>query len=316
MWSGLSGKIVETVASQADIDNLKFNKIIGSLKLINSRIVFKGTGNILRCDPEGVVLENSSVSFQNDNGLAVLSHSKHRLRIRLSVHRSASFYIGENAFIAKNPPLIVASEGKPVFIGKDVLFSHSICIRTSDAHPIYSAATMERINGAKGVFVGDHVWIGQDVLLLKGTRIGSGSIIAASSVVAGKLVPSNTSWGGVPSRQIASDVFFSKRSLHDSDDPSEHFRFPNDTFVYKPKEGNAFLGLLEDALSSRLPAEERLEKLSLFLGGNAGKNRFALSSLPSDLNGSAAKTPQVDAIATKHAARFSAIKKRFRRFLR
>lgn len=74
--------------------------------------------------------------------------------------------------------------------------------------------TMKRINPTKSIFIGDHVWIGQSSMILKGTKIGSGSIIGAMSLVSGKEIPSNTSWGGVPARQLETDIFWVGSYVH------------------------------------------------------------------------------------------------------
>ena len=49
--------------------------------------------------------------------------------------------------------------------------------------------------------IGDDVWIGVNVVILRGVRIGDGAVIAAGAVVA-KDVPENEIWGGVPARFI------------------------------------------------------------------------------------------------------------------
>ena len=55
--------------------------------------------------------------------------------------------------------------------------------------------------------VGDDVWIGSHAVILSGVRIGSGSIIAAGSVLT-KDVPPCEIWGGNPACKIR-DRFFS-----------------------------------------------------------------------------------------------------------
>lgn len=80
-------------------------------------------------------------------------------------------------------------------------------MRNSDAHLIYSCSSGRRINPTQSIYVGEHVWMGQDVRLLKGTQIDSGSIIGAASVVAGKKIMHNSSWSANPSRQIGEGVF-------------------------------------------------------------------------------------------------------------
>lgn len=47
----------------------------------------------------------------------------------------------------------------------------------------------------------DRVWIGANVIILRGVTIGEGAIIAAGAVVT-KDVPSQEMWGGVPARLI------------------------------------------------------------------------------------------------------------------
>ena len=49
--------------------------------------------------------------------------------------------------------------------------------------------------------IGDNVWIGANVTILKGISIGNGSIIAAGAVV-NTNIPSCEIWGGVPARKI------------------------------------------------------------------------------------------------------------------
>lgn len=51
------------------------------------------------------------------------------------------------------------------------------------------------------VVIGDNVFIGMDVLILKGVTIGEGAIVAARSVVS-KSIPAGEVWGGNPAKFI------------------------------------------------------------------------------------------------------------------
>lgn len=53
----------------------------------------------------------------------------------------------------------------------------------------------------KPVIIEDDVWIGVNVTILKGVRIGTGAIIAAGAVVT-KDVPQYSIYGGIPAKQI------------------------------------------------------------------------------------------------------------------
>ena len=57
-------------------------------------------------------------------------------------------------------------------------------------------------NTVKDVEIGDCVWIGSDVLLLPGTKIGEGSIIQGGSVVHGEIPPYAIA-GGNPAKVFA-----------------------------------------------------------------------------------------------------------------
>ena len=65
--------------------------------------------------------------------------------------------------------------------------------------------------GSSAVVVEDDVWLGMNVVVLKGCRIGKGTVVAANSVVTRSL-PAGVIAAGVPARVI--------RELHDGVGPS------------------------------------------------------------------------------------------------
>lgn len=149
-------------------------------------------------------------------------------------------------------------------------------MRTSDPHLVYSADTMKRINASKDILVGDHVWIGQEALLLKGTTIGSGSIIGGGSVCAGKVIPSNCSWAGNPAKQISKNIFFSKKSVYrfSEDDEEKFSTFKKKSYIYQSSKINhdEFL----NSIYRCEMAEEKLELLQKFFSTD-DKNKLALA---------------------------------------
>jgi len=56
------------------------------------------------------------------------------------------------------------------------------------------------------ILVGDHVWIGANVTVLKGSRIPKGCVVAAGSVVARVFGQENCRGGGNPAKVIKEDV--------------------------------------------------------------------------------------------------------------
>lgn len=55
------------------------------------------------------------------------------------------------------------------------------------------------------IILGEDVWLGCNVIVLKGICIGAGAVVAAGAVVT-KSIPANEIWGGVPAKKIGTRV--------------------------------------------------------------------------------------------------------------
>jgi maltose O-acetyltransferase len=53
------------------------------------------------------------------------------------------------------------------------------------------------------IIVGNDVWFGFNVVVLKGCNIGNGVILAAGCILATKNIENYTIWGGVPAKKIS-----------------------------------------------------------------------------------------------------------------
>ncbi len=91
-----------------------------------------------------------------------------------------------------------------VAIGADVMIAQNVSIRDTD-HAFGRVDIPMNQQGIEtaAVTIADDVWIGHGAVILKGTEISRGAIIAAGAVVRGK-VPAFAIYGGVPARQISS----------------------------------------------------------------------------------------------------------------
>lgn len=114
-------------------------------------------------------------------------------------------HVKEDTQISGKTELAVM-EGTKIELGRDCLFSANITLRAGDSHSVIDASTEERINHSKDIIVGDHVWIGNTVIVTKGTVIGDNSVVATGSVVAGKAFPANSAIGGNPAKVIKEGV--------------------------------------------------------------------------------------------------------------
>ena len=126
---------------------------------------------------------------------------------RISVSGSFDIYSGAEIYINKNAQLKLGSgyinNGlnlscfEKIEIGEGVVISENVCIRDSDNHEIVGADKKSTMP----IKIGNQVWIGMNVTILKGVTIGDGAIIAAGSVVT-KDIPNNVMAAGVPAKVI------------------------------------------------------------------------------------------------------------------
>lgn len=112
----------------------------------------------------------------------------------IEIHKNGKVVIG-NTYINTGAVILAAKE---ITIGEDVLISRDVFIYDADHHPIIDSEG-KQMNPPKAVKIEDHVWIGLKSVLLRGSRIGRGAIIAAGSVVGGK-IKAGTMASGNPAR--------------------------------------------------------------------------------------------------------------------
>lgn len=119
----------------------------------------------------------------------------------VNVFPGAVFEIGDN-FIANGYAEFNCKKG--IKIGDGFLSSVHVIIMDTDFHPIFRNG--EIINPEKVVTIGNNVWVGCNVTILKGVTIGNDIVIGAGSVLSGKYTQSNSVYAGNPSRLIKSDI--------------------------------------------------------------------------------------------------------------
>ena len=90
---------------------------------------------------------------------------------------------------------------KNIKIGEDVAIARDVIIRDTDGHNIL----YEGYEKDKEVIIGNHVWIGNKAMILKGVTIGDGAVIAAGAIVNND-VPEKSLVAGVPARVIKTDI--------------------------------------------------------------------------------------------------------------
>jgi acetyltransferase-like isoleucine patch superfamily enzyme len=85
---------------------------------------------------------------------------------------------------------------KKIIIGKNVKVGANVLITDGDWH-----LDDARVSDPKPILIGDNVWLGYGVVVMKGVTIGDNSVIGINSVVI-KDIPSNVVAAGNPCKVI------------------------------------------------------------------------------------------------------------------
>jgi len=106
---------------------------------------------------------------------------------------------GNDIIINNNFKAISAGEG--IYIRDRTIIGVNVTILDTDFHNIEPEKRMSEVFATKAVNIGENVWIGNNVIILKGSKIGSNSVIATGAVVT-KEIPDNSVAGGIPCKVI------------------------------------------------------------------------------------------------------------------
>lgn len=131
------------------------------------------------------------------NGRAYIMHGT-----KINVSKGAQVIMGDE-FITSTECVIVAE--KKITFGNNVGLSWETLVMDTDFHHIYNEDGV-KFNHPKEVVFGDNIWVGCRCTILKGSVIPSGSVIAATSMIAKKLTGDNSVFGGNPVGVLKSNI--------------------------------------------------------------------------------------------------------------
>ena len=177
--------------------------------LKNVKVCKKGGGNLLNFKKD-VSIRNSIFHINGSNNLVEI-HEGAKIK-------DVTFWMeGDNNKIVIGASTtfhgkcqLAACEGTQIMIGKDCMFSHDIYIRTTDSHSIVDKDG-NRTNQAKDISIGNHVWIGMQSLILKGSTIPDNCVVGARSIISSsKEHVSNSILIGNPAKTIKTEINWSR----------------------------------------------------------------------------------------------------------
>jgi acetyltransferase-like isoleucine patch superfamily enzyme len=171
--------------------------ITGNKNLINvqSDCLFTNLKIIIRGDNNRIIF-GEGVRFNRSGEIWIVGNN-----CVLELHASTGI---ESAHFA------VTEDYSKLIVNKNCMISTEVEIRTGDSHKILDITTKERINHARDVIIGERVWIGSGVTILKGVHIADGVILGARSLITKSVYEQNCIVAGIPAKVIRSQVTWEK----------------------------------------------------------------------------------------------------------
>lgn len=130
------------------------------------------------------------IRLQIGRGASVVigSYNQNREKMYVGVLDGGKLTIGSHCFFNINSSITCAEK---ITIGDNCKFGNNLVVVDHDhnyrAKGIYSKDNPEFISSP--VIIGNNVWIGANVVILRGTEIGDNCVIGAGSVVHGDIPP-------------------------------------------------------------------------------------------------------------------------------
>jgi acetyltransferase-like isoleucine patch superfamily enzyme len=120
--------------------------------------------------------------------------------VNIILKENSHLEIGANTYFTSDSHIEAVSKIK---IGRDCAISWGVSIIDSNHHTLLDEKKEKEPTAE--VIIEDHVWIGCNSIILKGSKIGSNSVIAAGSIVKGDF-PSNSLIAGNPAKIVKVDI--------------------------------------------------------------------------------------------------------------
>ena len=152
---------------------------------------------------------HNNTGYRNLNGQLVISDTG-----QLIINGYCTIYEGCDINISNGAKLEIGNHtylncsikincNKHIHIGNNCAISDFVQILDTDYHSITTINNVKA--NTKPIKIGDHVWIGRSVIILKGVTIGDGAVIGAGSVVTHD-IPSRCIAVGNPAKVVKENI--------------------------------------------------------------------------------------------------------------
>ena len=192
----------------------KNNKIINKGIMINHKFNIIGNNNYIFIGRDAIFKNTLIFIRGNNHKLIIEDNCNYGGGYLWFEDNNCKIHIKQKTSI-QSAELSVCEPNSEINIGSNCLFSGEIVFRTSDSHSIIDNSTEKRINYAKNITVGEHVWIGSRATILKGVSLANNSVIASNSIVTKSFYQNNIIIAGNPAKIIKENINWNHDRTYD-----------------------------------------------------------------------------------------------------
>lgn len=169
---------------------------------LKSVLSIQGNNNLILAN--NAYISNSIITISGSNNKLIVGDSVKLRDATITIRGEGCVVEIGNRTTFGGIRIINVGVNTTITIGEDCLFADQIEVWSSDTHTIYDEHG-DWINHEKPVIIGNGVWVGSRVIILKGVTIGNSSIIGMGSLVT-KSVPEGVVCAGNPLKVIKEKV--------------------------------------------------------------------------------------------------------------
>ena len=156
--------------------------------------------------------------------------------------RKLGIKIGNNTFI-RDPRSFTIDHSRPasISIGNNVRFNLNTSIIAHDAAAkVFRTVYNDYLPSNGRIVIGNNIWFGRNVCVLKGSTIGDNCIVGFGSTIMGN-IPSNSVVAGTPARVICTlDEYYKRRKEKALEESLEYARSIKERFSRRPEPKDFF----------------------------------------------------------------------------
>jgi acetyltransferase-like isoleucine patch superfamily enzyme len=186
-----------------------YYRLRGKNLIVNNRVIIKGLENITTGGLVSVGMQELGLVHKYDRTLInVEGEGKLEFTSTCSIARGCRIVVGTKAVARFGKGVTGADVSFIIMNGLEVgdgfLIAWGTKVMDDDFHEIAFPGKKDKVD--KRIIIGNHVWVGTNVLLLSGSRIPNGCVVAAGSVVTKAFEQENCLIGGNPAKVLKENV--------------------------------------------------------------------------------------------------------------